>query len=70
MRKMTDQHKKSLDRAILIMQMHADRQNVPKYKKEFVHDLEHLNEIAELVESHIRAPMFDHIRDAICELSV
>ena len=70
MTKPNRKHIKSLDRVLTIMRMHLVRQKVPKYRKELIHDIKLIEQIRELVEDEIHNPLFDHISDTACELSV
>lgn len=70
MRKMRDRHKKSLDRTIVILRMHLDRQKVPKYRREFERDVRHLEQIRSYIVEQMKAPTFDHIDESVCELAV
>lgn len=70
MSNLSNKHLKSIDRALTIMRMHEDHQKVPKYKKEFATDIEHLERVRNFIQENVTAPMFDNIVDAICELSI
>lgn len=68
--KPADRHLKSLDRALTILRLHLNRQKVPKYQRELIKDIIHLEQVKKLVAYHVNAPMFDHIINAVCELAV
>lgn len=70
MKKLSDEHLKSIDRTITIMKIHCNRQKVPKYQKELDRDIKHLLEICVLVKDRVNNPMFDHIDSEACELTV
>lgn len=69
MSRLSSKHLKSIDRALIILRMHSNRQPIPKYKKEFERDIENLEEITVFIEGYVNAPMFDHISDTACELA-
>lgn len=70
MSRLSNEHLKSIDRALTIMRMHEDRQKIPKYKKEFTSDIEHLERVRNFIKENVTTPMFDNIIDAACELSI
>lgn len=69
MTKPSRMHIKSLDRVLTIMRMHLVRQKVPKYRKEFIHDIKLIEQVKELVEDEINSPMFSALEDTNCELA-
>lgn len=70
MKKLTNLHAKSLDRAISILGIAMDRQSVPKYKKEFARDINRLREILDHIEFEISNPEFSMLQDTACPLTV
>lgn len=63
MRRLTHEHKLSIQRAICVFRLRAHNQPVKRFRKEWERDIHRLRDILKHVEDSIAEPMFTNLRD-------